>query len=226
MLCRKIGFVFFKSNLYRYELDYHICFLWKFDINWITSTRSNCHMNMAFIWWAAIENSIFIFIFMIVWVMPQILESWQLFHNMLCGLKTSYSQKFGFSWANLEEVRHPQSWRGHMRSYLFTFFMEQATCALSIFQIHLVHNRHHVLRKRKKKKTPPKLGIICESYWHLNLALAFEQHLEPPPKTSNANLSQNPTCLEYEVFICYLGPHGSGHHPTPIDTFPSTCIAT
>ena len=121
MLCRKIGFVFFKSNLYRYELDYHICFLWKFDINWITSTRSNRHMNMAFIWWAAIENSIFIFIFMIVWVMPQILESWQLFHNMLCGLKTSYSQKFGFSWANLEEVRHPHLERPHevLPFYLF-----------------------------------------------------------------------------------------------------------
>ena len=70
-----------------------------------------------------------------------------------------------------------------------------------------------------KEKTPPKLGIICERYWFLNLAPTFELHMKLPPKTSNANLMKNPTCLEYEVFISYFDPHGSGHHPTPIDTF-------
>jgi hypothetical protein len=72
--------------------------------------------------------------------------------------------------------------------------------------------------------------------------------MEPPPKTINAALSKNPYMLggalftlftlltggfwgkpmwgtfwvwdEYEVFISYFGPHGSGHHPSPIDTLP------
>ena len=39
------------------------------------------------------------------------------------------------------------------------------------------------------------------------------------PKQVNANLTENLVCLEYEVFICYFGPHDSGHHPTPINTF-------
>jgi hypothetical protein len=44
----------------------------------------------------------------------------------------------------------------------------------------------------------------------------FGQHMKPPPKTSNANLiSKIPTCLEYEVSICYFGPHDSRHWRTP-----------
>ena len=45
--------------------------------------------------------------------------------------------------------------------------------------------------------------------------------MEAPPKTSNVNLTKKPTSLEYEVFICYFGQRGSGHCPTPIDTFHS-----
>ena len=97
-------------------------------------------------------------------------------------------------------------------------FMEQATCALHFFPNpygQVVHNSHLVLRK----KTPPKLDIICERYWFLNLAL--EQHMQLPPTTNNANLSKNPTWLEYEGFICYFDPqHGSGHHRTIMNTFP------
>ena len=36
--------------------------------------------------------------------MPQILESWQLWHNMLCGWQMSYSHKFGFLGANWNEL--------------------------------------------------------------------------------------------------------------------------
>ena len=69
----------------------------------------------------------------------------------------------------------------------------------------VVHDLHLVLRI----KNPPKFGTIRERYWLLNLAHVFGQHMKPPPKTSNANLiSKNPTCLEYEVSICYCGSGG------------------
>ena len=71
-----------------------------------------------------------------------------------------------------------------MRSFLgdFSFFMEQATCAL-IFLLpnpfgQVMHNHHLVLRG----KTPPKLGIICERYELLNLALTYRQLMGSPPK--------------------------------------------
>ena len=76
-----------------------------------------------------------------------------------------------------------------------------------------MHNHHLVL---KEKKTHPNWASYVK-----DIALTFELHMKPPPKASNANLTQNPTCLEYEVFIWYFGPHGSGHHPTLIDAFPS-----
>ena len=66
-----------------------------------------------------------------------------------------------------------------------------------------------------RKTIPPKFGIICEKI----LAPTLGQLMRPPPKTSNANLTRNPTCLKQEVFICYFGAHDSGHHPTPVDTF-------
>jgi hypothetical protein len=99
------------------------------------------------------------------------------------------------------------------------FLMEQATRALFSFPnpySHVVHNHHLVV---KGKEIQPKLDIICEGYWLLNLAPTFGQHMEPPPQISNAKLTKNPTCLEYEVFICYFGWRGSGHHPTLVDTF-------
>ena len=57
----------------------------------------------------------------------------------------------------------------------------------------------------KKRKNPPELGTTCERYWLLNLAPTFEQHMEPPLKTSYANLTKDPTCLEYEdVILTYM----------------------
>jgi hypothetical protein len=38
------------------------------------------------------------------------------------------------------------------------------------------------------------------------LAREIEQHMLLRPKTSNANLSKNPTRLENEVFICCFDP--------------------
>lgn len=49
-------------------------------------------------------------------VMAQSLESWQLFfYSMLCGWQMSYSPKIWVFWVNLDELRHPQSWRGQVR---------------------------------------------------------------------------------------------------------------
>jgi hypothetical protein len=66
----------------------------------------------------------------------------------------------------------------------------------------------------KGRKNLPKLSIM----WKI-LALIFGQIMGPPFKTSIANLTKNPTCLEYDAFIYYFGPHDSEHHPTSVDTF-------
>ena len=118
-------------------------------------------------------------------------------------------------WVFLNEVRHPQSWRGHMRSFWedFPFFMEQATCALIFFldpSSQGVHNHHLVLRG----KYPTQIGHHMWKIPAPKLAPTFGQHMEPPPQPSNANVTKNPTYLRYEIFICYFGLHDSGHHPT------------
>jgi hypothetical protein len=76
----------------------------------------------------------------------------------------------------------------------FPFVKEQATCALGLFfsnpSSQVVHNRHLVLRgKKEKEKRITQIGHY--KYCILNLAHAFEQHLEPPhppkkKKPSNA----------------------------------------
>ena len=128
----------------------------------------------------------------------------------------SYTQNFGFFWAIFDEVRHPQSWRGHMRSFwkisLFHGASNMYTTCFPNPSNQVVHNCHLVLRG---KKPPTQIG---HHMWKI-LAPTFGQHLEPPPKIRNANLTKIPTCLEFEVFICYFGPHGSEHHSTPINTF-------
>ena len=154
---------------------------------------------------------------MTILVMPQILESWQPCQNMLCGWQMSCSKnKIGLFWANLDGVF---TLKGHMRSSwkISFFFMQQATPALifskSVWLI--MHNYHLVLRG----KFSPNVDIVSKRYLLLNLGSSIGQHMELPPKTSNTNLTDNPTCLEFGVFICYFGPHGSGHHPTLVGTF-------
>ena len=82
-----------------YRMDHHIFFLRKFEGNWTTFARSNWYVNMAFIWRATREISE-IYSSMTISVIPQILEIWQLCHNMLCGWQMSCSQNFGVIWAN------------------------------------------------------------------------------------------------------------------------------
>ena len=64
-----------------------------------------------------------------------------------------------------------------------------------------------------KEKDPTQIGHhICERHWLPTLAPAFEQHMELPPKRCNANLTKNPTCLGFEVFILPLSQNDC---PTP-----------
>ena len=103
----------------------------------------------------------------------------------------SYSHKFGVFEANLDEVRHPQSWRGHMRSFWETSLFHGARNMCTHFYPYsssqVVHHCHLVLMW----KTPPILGIICDIYWLLNMPPTFGQHMERPPKTSNVNPNKN-----------------------------------
>ena len=39
----------------------------------------------------------------------------------------------------------------------------------------------------------------------------------PLPKTRKCQPNKDPTCFKYEFFMCHVGPHGSGHHLTPIE---------
>ena len=79
---------------------------------------------------------------------------------------------------------------------------------------------NHYLILRGKFYTPPKLGIVCDKI----LTPKFGSYIWATHGTTSQNKqcqSKNniPTCLEYEVFICYFDSHGSGHHPTLVDTF-------
>ena len=123
LICKKLGFVFFQIQPFIYELDYHVFILEELEVNQTTLSRSYWHWSMSFIHGANIISKISWF--MTISVMPQNLEGWQLCHNMFCEWQVTY----------LDEVRHRQSWRGHMRSFwkISPFFMEQATCALIYF---------------------------------------------------------------------------------------------
>ena len=94
----------------------------------------------------------------------------------------SYSQKkLGF-FQQLDEVCHLQSWRGHMRS---------------IWRISLFHGSRNMctrffphpsgeLSPCLEGKNPTQIG---HHMWKI-LAHTFKQHMQLPPKTSNANLTQ------------------------------------
>ena len=65
-------------------------------------------------------------------------------------------------------------------------FLEKQRCALTLSKsIWSSLCTTITLRLVLRGKPSPKLGIICERYWLLYLAPTFEQHMEPPPKTSN-----------------------------------------
>ena len=141
--------------------------------------------------------------YIIILIMPQSLESRQLCQNMLCGWIISCSQEFGFLGANLDDIRQVKvggvTW-GHF--WRFSLFMEQATCALSFFQIYPVNLCTTVTLFYGKNPHPNRASYVKHigsqnGFLHLS-------NMELPPKTSKANLTKNPTCLEYVVFICYL----------------------
>ena len=90
LLYRKISFI-----LYGYDLDYHICFMWKFEVNWPHL------LGQVDIWtWCSfngqLEKTLIFFHLMTISTMPQILGSWQLCHKMLCGSQKSYFRKIGY----------------------------------------------------------------------------------------------------------------------------------
>ena len=114
--------------------------------------------------------------------------------------------------ANLDEVHHPQGWRGHMTSFweISPSSWKQKTCALSFFSPsgQVVHNRHLVLRKKKKKKkTPPKLGIICERDCLVTLDPAFEQRMEPVPQKQAMPTEQKSPHAWSMRFLCVILAH-------------------
>ena len=39
------------------------------------------------------------------------------------------------------------------------------------------------------------------------------------PFKKNNSKRRNPTCLEYEAFICYFNPHDNGHNLALVDAF-------
>ena len=72
-------------------------------------------------------------------------------------------------------------------------------------------------------------GLLCHPRWRREDVRGWVSSTPPrkvvdPPhvRGTNANPTKSLTCLEYEIVICYFGPYGSGHHPTPVDTFSST----
>ena len=93
-------------------------------------------------------------------------------------------------------------------------------CTNVHFPIYIRSYFAHLLPCPKGVKPSIKSGIIRERYWILNLAPTCGQLMSSHPRTSKYQPNKkNPTCLEYEVFLCYFGPHGSGHHPSGVDTF-------
>jgi hypothetical protein len=64
----------------------------------------------------------------------------------------------------------------------------------------------NMLLVRRKINIPPKLSIIYERYWIQNLAPTIEQHIELPPKTSNANLSRKIYMLGIWYFYMLFWP--------------------
>lgn len=85
-----------------------------------------------------------------IWVRSQIFDSRKLYHNILSGWQMNCSQKFGIFWWNLDEVRHPQSWRvtwGHLG--IFSLWLGVSNMCIKKIPnpfSQVMHNHHLVLR--------------------------------------------------------------------------------
>ena len=119
-------------------------------------------------------------------------------------------QKFGITWANLSEVCHPQSWRGHMSSFweisLFSWSKQHVHSFFCSFQIHPIKlctivlrlifwNNNRLKIKKIKKNTHIGHHIRLGNTWNYISKQQF-------------NLLKNPTCLEFEIFLMLFWPHG------------------
>jgi hypothetical protein len=101
----------------------------------------------------------------------------------------------------------------------FPFFMVLTTCALIFFPNppgQVVHNHHLVLRERN----PIQDG---HHMWNI-LALEFCSYISATHGTASKNKEHLPNKKIMHVWgmrflYVIFGPHGSGHHPTPINTF-------
>ena len=168
--------------MYICELDYHMFFLWIFKVDWTI---------LDHIWRVKYMDRAFIY--RKLWIF--------LLHDRFCHatnfgklasllwyvmwMKKELLLKLWVCWANLDEVHHPQSWRGHMRSFWEISPFSWSKHHLHQFYLYpssqVMHKHHIVLRERKRKlnrkKTPNLEIIICELYWLLNLALKFESYI-------------------------------------------------
>lgn len=81
----------------------------------------------------------------------------------------------------------------------------------------VVHNCHLILKEKKTHQ--------IRHHMLNTLAPKFGSYDWAPHGTASQNQAmpnqqkQNPTSLECDVYACYFGTHGSGHHPILVDTF-------
>ena len=133
----------------------------------------------------------------------------------------SYFHKNWIFLANLDEVITLKSWRVAWDHFweISPLLMKQATCALIFFPnpfCQVVHNRPLLLRGESPTQ-------IVHHMWKIlafNLApTIWATHGTTSQNKQMPTQQQNPTCLEYEVFISCFGPHDSGHHLTLVNSF-------
>ena len=146
--------------------------------------------------------------FMTILVRLQIFDTWQLCHNIFCGSQMSWSQNIVFSWWNVDEVHHPQSWRVTLGR--FGVFPHQAIPTVHMWTGLFCYENLKSIRPHLKSRKDIWAGPSSRG-----------QLVQPPPNTSISKLTKISTCLEHEVFICYIGSHDSGHCPTPTEAFHS-----
>ena len=129
---------------------------------------------------------------------------------IICSWQMSCSQKIRFLWWNLDEVRHPQSWRvtwGYFRKFPNKQFQFHG-CELdyNIFLLWIFEGNW---------------TTFARSYWHMSRAFIKGPTCETSSQNKQFQSKRRSDMLGVWGFcICYFGAHGSGHHhPTPVDTF-------
>jgi hypothetical protein len=156
---------------------------------------------------------------MAILVMPQILESWQLCHNMFSGWQMGYFQNFWiflikFGWSlSPSKLEAPYE----VKFGRFPFFMEHATCALIFFSSKSIRSNCAQLLPCPKGRKPHQIG---HHMWKI-LALVFGQLMGLPPKQAMPN-KQKFLHPWSEVFTGYLWPTWCWALPCTSRSFPPT----